>query len=694
MNTWQQALNTIIAEEFEIVRWDQYDYTKLSVIPADQARRKNKVRLNECFIMLDTETSKTHGDQYTINKIGKRVYDDNPNYIVKWSIAIAFAGINICVLWGDKPSECLKTVENVENAMRGNRVVIYVHNLAYDWVFMERFMIAAWGEPESMLNTKPHYPIVITFLNGVELRDSYILAQRSLESWGTEMQVEHGKAVNMWDYDKIRNQDGHITDEELMYICDDVLCGVECLNVLRKKLHKTHSGMPYTATGIVRNECRTIGKQYNAHKEYENQMADFEWYKMAEWCYHGGYTHANRHEINFIHNNVTCYDFASSYPYVMLSEKFPCEKFHKLGFEISVDDVINTDDCFILDIGFAHITINEYDTPMPILQVSKCTKLLNAVVDNGRILEAAYARIIITEVDLRLILEQYQIEQTRIFIAYRAKKDYLPKWFTDYIYNLFERKCKLKKTGGADYAISKARINACYGMSVQKVIQDDIVEDFETGEYMEFSKQTPEEYDKEVKKRGKFLPYHIGIYVTAYAMRNLFRLGKCVDEWLYTDTDSIYGTGWNLTKVDQYNNYCKKMLLARGYPGVLVGDREYWLGVAEHDGSYIEFKAIHSKCYAAVDTDGKLKITIAGVPKKTGSKCLMGGIINFTDKFVFDGETTGKTTHIYQYVDKWYTDENGNEVGNSINLVPCDYQINGIEKYDITQRKIEVQVYE
>ena len=42
---------------------------------------------------------------------------------------------------------------------------------------------------------------------------------------------------------------------------------------------------------------------------------------------------------------------------------------------------------------------------------------------------------------------------------------------------------------------------------------------------------------------------------------------------------------------------------------------------------------------------------------------------------MFDGETTGKLTHFYVYVDDIYIDEDGNEIGDSIDLQPCDYKL-------------------
>ena len=136
----------------------------------------------------------------------------------------------------------------------------------------------------------------------------------------------------------------------------------------------------------------------------------------------------------------------------------------------------------------------------------------------------------------------------------------------------------------------------------------------------------------------------------------------------------------------------------RGYGAVQHNGRDYWLGVAELDGEYSEFVALHSKCYACRDANtGNLKITVAGVPKKKGVECLKDDITNFRPGFIFDGETTGKLTHIYQYVPEIFIDERGTEIGDSVNLVPCDYELDeSIESRidDFLYEEVFIQTYD
>ena len=136
-------------------------------------------------------------------------------------------------------------------------------------------------------------------------------------------------------------------------------------------------------------------------------------------------------------------------------------------------------------------------------------------------------------------------------------------------------------------------------MMVQKCVRDDLKEDYETGDYMADTSLTPEEkYEEYRKNRSNVLLYQWGVWCTSYAMRNLFDLGSCISGiWLYSDTDSCYGTAWDLPKVETYNEVCRMKLKANGYGSVDHNGREYWPGVAELDGVYSEFKTLGAKRY-------------------------------------------------------------------------------------------------
>jgi len=661
------------------VFYKDFDYKSLSSINSYRKRGRGKNRsYNPCFIMADTETSK------------KRDPKTKDNHVCAWSLAIRFFHKNLCCVYGNDPMQFIECLNLLKENMSGDLIFIYFHNLTYDYQFLRQFLFLEYGNPQRQLNTKPHYPIYIEFSNGIIFRDSLILAQRNLEKWAKDLNVEHQKAIGSWDYDLIRDQDYKFSPEEIKYISNDVLAGVECLDATAVLLRKKVAELPWTATGIPREELYKISERNRGHATFLRLVPTYEQQEILEYLFHGGYTHGNRYYYNtLITDIVECFDFSSSYPYCMLSCKFPMSPFYPMQ-DMTIEEIIALEDkyAFMFRLILIKPDLKDYQkTVMPVLQLSKCEKIINPVIDNGRVLCADYVEIWITEQDAIVINEQYKwVKHLCIDIQY-SHKNYLPRWMTDYVYSLYVDKCKLKGVDKILYQIQKAKLNSCYGMTVQKPLMDEIKEDYKSGEFYIEGKHNIEEYERYIKRRKSFMPYFWGVWVTAYALRNLFELGKCIDYehggyWIYSDTDSIYAHNWDKKKVEAYNAECVRKLSQNGYEGVKVGDKIYHLGIAEADGAYKEFKFTGAKRYCKRDLEGNLSITVAGVPKK-GVKSLNDDINNFTSGFCFDGITSGKLQHEYIYNNYIYIDDDMNLTGDSIDLSPCDYILDSETPADI-----------
>lgn len=659
-----------------------------------KGKGKNKRSVSNLVIMADTETS-------------KEPYHFGPceNYIVAWTLSLMRGNEKVATYYGTEPETFVKLLTNIRNDIKADQFYIFFHNMPYDWWFLRQFMFTEFGYPEHQLNVKPHYPINIEFENGIVLRDSYIISQVSLEKWADELDVEDKKAVNHWDYNKIRNQGDPLSDDELLYIEHDTLAGVECLTKYCGTLGKTIAQLPYTATGLIRERFREVASKNRGHAWFQKQALTYEQLSLAEEIYHGGYTHMNRFhkgetidEIYTNSNTVDCQDLASSYPWALISEKYPCEKFTKVD-HATIDGILSQKDdyAFMFVATFIGIKLKDPLMPMPVLQASKARYIYDGVRDNGRILKANAVEIALTEMDLALIdkFYTYDKELSEVNDVYFAAKEYLPKWFTDFVFKLFTDKTNLKGGDKVLYAIKKALLNCCYGMCVQHPLKDDIIERYESGEYETEITRDEELYGKYCNSRNTFLPYQIGVWCTCYAMKNLFELGDCIGkdgEWLYSDTDSVFAYGWDKEKLNQYNEKRKNLLISRGYNGLEHNGRTYWLGIAELDKVCTEFRGLHSKCYAYRDTDKELHITVAGVPKK-GVKCLHNDLNNFKVGFSFKGRYTGKLTHAY-FCSTIHTDARGNRLGDSIDLSPCDYKItdpNTMDFEEFANREIGVE---
>lgn len=668
--------------------WD-YSILDYIIVTGRHRNKGQKYTYNDLYMMMDTETSKGHEQELKeVKKKKQKIqkYVAQENHIVLWTLSLRITGYNIVTLCGRTPSELVDCIQLIRDHLKGDRIFCWIHNLSYDWWFIRRFFFKAFGEPIYQLNTKPHYPIIIEFANGLMLKDSAILAQRKLEKWANDLDVEHKKASGEWDYSRIRHQNSLITDEEWHYAECDTLAGVECLDLTAQALGKTVNTLHLTATGIPREEVQKRGG-HSAHLSFQQiQPKEYALQLRQEDTYHGGYVHTNRFLIGELMKDVDVFDFSSSYPFELINEKMPGGAWQD-GQNCRPEYILkySEDHAFLFNLCIVNLEINPGE-PMPAIQAYKCTKMINPISDNGRIVKADYIEIPLCELDLEYIYPMYHADIWMCREVKWAIKTYLPRWYTDYVFKCFQEKTTFKGGDPVLYSIAKAKLNSLYGLACQLPVHPEIEEAYDTGEYYKVELKPEEMYEKYYNKHGSVLPYSIGIWVTAGATRNLFKLGKMCDTWIYSDTDSCYGIGWHLDEVEAYNNECIQKIKDRGYGGVEHNGRMYHLGVAVHEekeDSYTEYIALGAKRYCGRQKeDGKLHITVAGVPKKTGAACLKDDIRNFKEGFIFDGETTGKLTHIYNNAEI-HIDEHGNEVADSVDLIPCSYLLDKAEERSI-----------
>lgn len=692
---YRRACDSLFSIPYAMTFWDVFDYSRLQYInTVTRVSKKHKTNqiFNDCFIMADTETSKK----------AKGIVA--PNHVCAWSLAIRAYHKNLVCLWGTRPDELVKCIAHILKYMPGDHQILYFHNLAYDYVFLRRFLFEEFGTPSNQLNTKPYYPIFVNFKNGLQLRDSLILSQCKLEKWAKDLCVEHQKAVGKWDYEKIRTQDPAQYDaDELLYMQNDVLAGVECLDVYCQQLHKHVYTMPYTATGIPRDETRKIGKPEHAHQLFSKCSNTWMIQMQQEMLFHGGYCHTNRNIAGWVQPGGICKDFTSSYPRSMLG-KFPMDAFTPFDGAVTPEQIIEHADryAFLFIVSASNVRLKDPFYPMPMLQKSKLLHSDLTTEDNGRIMSGAFISITFCEYDLMLFMEQYDFDMIRITDVSYSPKDHLPRWFTDYVFQLFVDKSQLKHVDKVRYAIAKAKLNSCYGLCVQKPVRKEIKEDYLTGAYIEEPVDDMEaKYQKYLDNYNNVLPYCWGVWICSESMWRLFQLSKCIASdgiWLYSDTDSIYASKWDEEKVKAYNDAERKFCTDRGYAPFYIDDQEFCLGLATTDPDediHEEFVSLGAKRYCCRNAKThKLKITISGVPKK-GVADLNDDINQFKPGKVFKGTTSGKLQHTYFMLEpdqSPYLDDKGNLTADSIDLSPCDYTLDS--PYDIeTPDDIEDEYY-
>lgn len=626
-------------------------------------------------------------------------------------------GINGNVIVGrtwDEFTEMMRVISETLGLGDNKRLIVYIHNLAYEFQFLRnRF---EWDRVFSIDLRKPIYSITTT---GVEFRCSYLLSGYGLAKLGSQLLTyKTEKMSGDLDYHLMRNNKTQLTEKELGYCINDVRVVMAYIQEQIEAL-KSITNIPLTKTGFVRKYCRKNclyretdrGRRPNyGYMELmgELQISGLSEFQAQQRAFAGGFTHANGAYTDAVLENVSSYDFTSSYPYVMVSELFPMSR----GVKVKVQskehfETLISKYCCIFDIEFENIiTSKTQDNP---ISVSKCFRREGVVENNGRVYGAKRIALTITNVDYGVFKYFYTWENARVAYVWCYKKDYLPTEFVKSILYLYEKKTTLKGVKGmeAEYLNSKEMLNSCYGMSVTNPLRDE----FTYNGNWDVNTYTPQEMEELLYKyntsRNRFLYYPWGIFVTAYARRNLFTaIKECGEDYIYSDTDSVKIMNADSHKAyfDRYNEIVvRKLKQACSHHGIdfelcrpkTIKGKTKLLGVWDYEGTYERFKTLGAKRYmvqekGALSVGGKdydYSMTVSGVNKKCAIPYLLetygeNGIFDaFSNYLHLPPVACGKNIHTY--IDYRQTGELTDYNGvtatydemTSVHLEPTDYHL-------------------
>lgn len=553
---------------------------------------------------------------------------------------------------------------------------VYIHNESYEFQFMRRRF--AW---ERVFSVKDRYPIRALCDIGIEFRDSLILSGMSLESTAKNLRLYPvEKLVGEWDYKKLRGDKTPITPEEWDYLRNDNLVVMSYIQELLEEFGSINK-IPMTKTAFVRddvrNACLWDGRKSHKrdkdhrYRNYRELMEDMvltpDEYRLAKNAFQGGFTHSNHYNTGCVINDVASFDICSSYPAVICSEQFPMSK-GALVIPKTKEEFEQLRKCYCLLLDLTFYDIDEKFIFDHAISYSKCLEIEGEETDNGRIIRAKRLRICCTNVDLEIYERFYKWKKYSVNKCYRYVKGYLPRQIVGKVISYFEGKTALKGVKGqeANYDRLKTLLNSIYGCMVQDPVSTEIVYDNDT----EWGIKEPDmekELEKYNKSKSRFLSYLWGVWITAYARRNVMSaiLSSGVDH-IYTDTDSE-----KLMRVDEHEPFffaynaliARKIELClrslgidpkRAKPKTIDGV-EKPLGAFEIDAVYKRFMSLGAKRYFVEYEDGSHSLTISGVNKHTASPAIEERMRkkgkDFFDFFkfgaVFEKDFCGKNIHGY-----------------------------------------------
>lgn len=569
-------------------------------------------------------------------------------------------------------------------------IVVYVHNLSFEFQFLAGIYDF---QPEEVFCIERRKILKCDMFDCLELRCSYLHSNMSLDEFTRKMGVEHAK-LHDFDYSKFRAPWTDLTDDELDYCVNDVKGLVEAIKVEMQHDGDNLYSIPLTSTGYVRRDAKAVLKGVK-HFIVQDILPDYDVFEMLQEAFRGGNTHANRYYAGLILENVKSADRSSSYPDVQVNCKYPMSKWIRSG-NITTEQLFDLIDrrerAVVMRVAFFNLRLHDEFWGSPYISISKCRNIKNHEPDNGRILSADYLETTITDIDLKIIVDEYDFDAMTIIDSAHSRYGYLPRKFVELVNRYYRIKTELK--GSEDlfdqllYMKSKNKLNSLYGMSAQNLIKPETV--FSCGDFT----VKDEDYREKLTAQNKraFFNYAWGVWCTAWARLRLeegIRLAG--SRFVYADTDSVKYLG----DIDwcEYNRIREDQSRKHGAFAVDKKGKSHYMGVFEYEGEYAKFSTLGAKKYCSEDPDGTLHITIAGVGKKSGAAELKaaGGISQFKPGFIF--RAGGGLDAVYNddpEIKEMVIDGRKLEISRNVCLVPGEYTLGLAGDYERLLDRLQI----
>lgn len=597
-------------------------------------------------------------------------------YMYHWQVCI-----DGFVCFGRTWKEFLTFLRKMNRALKNyneqHKLICYIHNFSYEFQFLY-----SWIKLTNVFAIDKRKPLkAISKDFNIEFRCSYLLSNMNLKKFIENTPNAHYfKGSGDLDYKKVFTPKSILTMSELGYCYNDVMGLYEAIIYLLRE--DTLTTIPLTSTGYVRRECRNnMRKNKKNRKQFLDLKLDDKLYQLCKDSFRGGNTASNRYKTNFINYDVSSYDMSSAYPYAMISGLYPITPFQEETItSLDMLDDYNNRYCTLAYYSFENVKLKK-GIPFPYIPYSKCIEFIAPSYDtqfkgkeycyNGRVLEADFIKIALTNYDYQIFINQYEYDEENVRVEdfYYSHKGFLPKELINTVLEFFTLKSQLKGIDGKEYEYmkSKNKLNSLYGMIVTDIIRQ---ENLFNGQWEKGENSTLEEY---YSKRNNFLTYQWGLFVTAICRTNLQKaIDKIGLDCVYIDTDSLKYCGSHDEVFEHINQEMIDWCIQNDIINyVEVGNHKYFLGLYDKEKGYDEFVTLGAKKYA-FNQNGKIGITVAGLNKKSGAKELelKGGLSNF--KIGTEFFDSGRKTVYYNDDKKHFLIVQGCKIENASNIALVD----------------------
>lgn len=542
------------------------------------------------------------------------------------------------------------------------KLVVYVHNLQFEFQFMRNFFtigkIFARGKRD----------IVTAEIEDLEYRCSYILSNMGLQKF---LEKTEGVTFNKLDGSKYnyhikRYPDTELTDMEMAYCVCDVLGLYEAIRTKLKD--DTLATIPITSTGYVRRDYRDVLVTDRKYKEHMKNIAlDEKTYNLCREASRGAIAGSNHMWTDETLEDVDSFDIKSSYPYQMATKYYPQSRFIEVTTDFGTDkmDTFLKNACCIIEWECEELKLKKWSA-IPYISKAKCRAIdRDCRVGNGKVYYAKRIGMCCTEIDFRIICEDYTFENPKLKRLHVAHRDMLDPGFRKILLEMFQMKTDLEDGDKFLYDKYKNKINASFGMMLTDILHPEIIfkNNSEKPWMEEDISDINEALNKYYNSKTSFLSYQHGIWVLAHGRDDLHTGMKIVGaDIVQVDTDSVKSLGNYRDKFNELN----RSIIERAEtfdikPYAIKNGEKVYLGVWENEHhkkckdktlpTYKYFKTLGAKKYMVVfnkEGEDEFETTVSGLKKDAGNWFYThGGMANFKSGTVVDSENSGRTASIY-----------------------------------------------
>lgn len=561
--------------------------------------------------------------------------------------------INEIVITGRTWDDFFRLIDILEDKYSGSaKILIFIHNMGFEM----SFMLARLNDRITNQFYKDKYkPLFVEIDNKIRFQDSLAITGVSLEKTAEIYNLKYKKLAGDLDYTLKRNSLTKLTQKELMYCYMDVLILSDfARKIFTEIAPKNFNKIPLTKTQLFLNKVFKYMTRSEKMHCHDIIISYSEYLQMNRYLFRGGYVHANFAHNGEVINNVQSVDFTSSYPAVMLhNNNYPVGKFRNVNIDILTKErfynLLNNYACWI-DVSFYNIkrtTNHTIESRNKIVAIGG-----HSIFDNGRLSEAEYINVQLTELDFDIYEHFYEWDEMQINSIKIARRGTLPAGLLKALKEDYIKKSELKRAGLNDtieYLLAKQNINSAYGACCKKIPFNNWT--YQNGWTNGSGGKMEAEVYSEWSEKTNILPFQFACWITANARHNLLVDGvaRVGDDCLYCDTDSMKVRNYNKHRhvIQEYNAKMEELNKPLCEINTAFNDLGFF---DENDGFYSSFKTLGSKRYVNIE-DNKPHVTIAGLPKKSLVKHIEKHNIDLMDAFV-DGlsipsEESGKITTDY-----------------------------------------------